>query len=254
MTKPLYLLLSLILIYSCNNPEEGRLAPVDSVRSDTNYINIGAIKMELDTAYNVDIPDMVTNVFDRSMGQINELIELCRIAQRQRDSIYRVLQRVRMDRYSSDGEGITLAPGESMSFSIPLTIDTTRWERVPPRLEEESYHPVSIKVIYPDTNVFRYRVRLPDGAVVDTFLPRPNVIPDTVKPVIKSQKISNKRYNHVDSLIQYDDAQLIIYKGKSGIRTVDTVYGGGVIMKSADVMIQVDEPLRKKWRVINHVQ
>lgn len=234
--KPLYLLLSLLLIYSCDNPEEGRPAPVDTVKHE--IIVAGDGLGSADTAYNVDIPDMVTNVFDRSMGQINELIELCYIAQRQRDSIYSVLQRERMERYFSDEEGITLAPGESMSFSMPITIDTITWERVPPKPEEESYPPVSIRVIYPDTNVFRYRARLPDGTVVDTVLPRPNVIPDTVKPVIKSQKISNKRYNHVDSLIQYDDAQLIIYKGKNGKRTVDTVYGGGVIMKSVDVIIQ----------------
>lgn len=37
--KPLYLLLSLLLIYSCNNPEEGRSAPADSVNAKRERIN-----------------------------------------------------------------------------------------------------------------------------------------------------------------------------------------------------------------------
>lgn len=37
--KPLYLLLSLLLIYSCNNPEEGRPAPVDSVQAKRERIS-----------------------------------------------------------------------------------------------------------------------------------------------------------------------------------------------------------------------
>lgn len=102
--------------------------------------------------------------------------------------------------------------------------------------------------------------------------PKPRPIPDTVRPIIKSQKISNKRYNHVDSLIQYDDAKIVIYKGRNGKQKADTIFGEQtIIIKSVGVIIQteliltegkgyiprsnaVPDTTKPKWIIINHVQ
>ena len=60
-----------------------------------------------------------------------------------------------------------------------------------------------------------------------------------------SQKISPNNYKNVDSLIQYDNATIVVYKDKSGKMKRDIIYSknqkSGINIESADAVIIIDK-------------
>lgn len=74
--KLLYLLLSLLLIYSCNNPEEGRPASVDSVKLRPDEWTTEDYRRKFDSAIAVG---------REAMDIANEVIQ-------ERDSVIKLLQ------------------------------------------------------------------------------------------------------------------------------------------------------------------
>lgn len=69
-----------------------------------------------------------------------------------------------------------------------------------------------------------------------------------------AQKISPCKYKHCDSVIDYDDAKVIIYRDKSNRRLVDTIFYSkqkcNIKIESVDRYIQVDIELPKRNKKI----